>query len=66
MGQELTIVISWLPLGVPPGTMLGPILSNLYLNDITEPGCNKKITAYGDDTGLIFLDTGKCVIKCLQ
>lgn len=43
--------------GIPQGTVLGPILFQLYINDLLKLDIPGQIVSYADDTALIFSDT---------
>ncbi|CAH1998295.1 unnamed protein product [Acanthoscelides obtectus] len=43
--------------GVPQGTVLGPLLFNIYLNDIFQINCVGKITSFADDTAILYEGT---------
>lgn len=41
--------------GVPPGTVLGPLLFNSYLKDIFKIYSNGRIVSFADDTAVLYI-----------
>ena len=40
--------------GVPQGSILGPLLFNLYFNDVVDRICECRIIMYADDTVVLY------------
>ena len=49
--------------GIPQGTLLGPILFILYLNNIFNINIKGKLTSFADDTVLFIQDKNWSVLK---
>ena len=49
--------------GIPQGTILGPLLFLLYINDLPNCLSNSKPRMYADDTHLTYADNDICSIE---
>lgn len=52
--------------GVPQGTVLGPILFLVFINDITRCICNSTLRCFADDTRMMKRITWACDVPVLQ
>lgn len=48
--------------GIPQGTVLGPMLFSLYINDLPS-ALSRKTIVYADDTALLFRGNSLCTLK---
>lgn len=44
----------WVKRGIPRGTVFGPVLFNVYVNDIMRVPLNNKRLRFGDDTVMVY------------
>jgi len=49
-------------MGVPQGSVLGPLLFRLYVNDIYQAVLDAKVKLFADDTNLFLHDKNLCTV----
>lgn len=55
--EEITSEVKIMEYGVPQGTVIGPLLFILYINDLYKLQTPGKIFSFADDTSIIFEET---------
>ncbi|XP_045460890.1 uncharacterized protein LOC123671209 [Harmonia axyridis] len=64
VGEVLSDVLE-IQCGVPQGTLLGPVLFTLYINDILGIDCMGKIICFADDIAILYKDLKWSSLKVL-